>query len=81
MHHPKRVMNRHTGKRKGSGSPLLSALFFPAAILYHELLVRIFDWENPFFAMGLLRTLFFSAAAGLLVFLILDLLPWKIPAS
>ena len=77
MHHPKRVMSRHTGKRKGSGSPLLSALFFPAAILYHELLVRIFDSENPFFSMALLRILFFSAAAGLLVFLILDLLPWK----
>lgn len=79
MHHPKRVLPRHTGRRRRSptGSPLLSALFFPAALLYHELLVRIFDWENPFFSLALLRTLLFSAAAGLLLFLVLDLLPWR----
>ena len=35
---------RHTGRRSRSGgSPLMSALFFPAAILYHELLLRAFD--------------------------------------
>ena len=78
MHRPKRVMSRHTGKRRSAGgSPLLSALFFPAALLYHELLVRVFDGEDAFFSLGLLRILLFSAAAGLLAFLILDLLPWK----
>ena len=72
-------MPRQTGRRSSrySGSPLFSAAFFPAAILYHELIVRLFDQENPFFSMALLRILFFSVAAGLLVFLILDLLPWK----
>lgn len=79
MHKPKRVMPRQTGRRGGrfSGSPLLSAAFFPVAILYHELLVRLFDQDNPFFSMALLRILLFSVAAGLLIFLILDLLPWK----
>ena len=69
---------RHTGRRSRSGgSPLMSALFFPAAILYHELLLRIFDRSTPFFDIALLRILLFSAAAGLLLFLLLDLLPWK----
>lgn len=72
---------RHTGRRSRSGgSPLMSALFFPAAILYHELLLRAFDRSTPFFDLALLRILLFSLAAGLLLFLILDLLPWK-PAA
>ena len=72
---------RHTGRRSRSGgSPLMSALFFPAAILYHELLLRAFDRSTPFFDLALLRILLFSLAAGLLLFLILDLLPWKAAA-
>ncbi len=67
---------RHTGRRS-AGSPLMSALFFPAALLYHELLLRAFDRSTPFFDIALLRILLFSLAAGLLLFLILDLLPWK----
>ena len=67
---------RHTGRRN-VGSPLMSVLFFPVALLYHELLLRVFDGETPFFSMALPRTLFFSLAAGLLLFLILDLLPWR----
>ncbi len=67
---------RHTGRRS-AGSPLLSALFFPAALLYHELLLRVFDRSTPFFDIALLRILLFSLAAGLLLFLLLDLLPWK----
>lgn len=67
---------RHTGRR-AAGSPLMSALFFPAALLYHELLLRVFDRSTPFFGMALLRILLFSLAAGLLLFLLLDLLPWK----
>ena len=69
---------RHTGRRRRTaGSPLLSILFFPAAIFYHELLLRIFDRDTPFFGLALLRILLFSLAAGLLIFLILDLLPWR----
>lgn len=66
----------YTGRRN-AGGPLLPALFFPAAILYHELLLRVFDRNTPFFHMALLRTLLFSVAAGLVIALILDLLPWK----
>ena len=69
---------RHTGRRRRTaGSPLLSILFFPAVILYQELLLRMFDRGAPFFGLALLRILFFSLAAGLLLFLILDLLPWR----
>lgn len=67
---------RHTGRRSG-GSPLMSAFFFPAAILYHELLLRLFDRSTPFFDIALPRIVLFSLAAGLLLFLLLDLLPWK----
>ncbi|MDE6589114.1 MAG: hypothetical protein K2K53_01950, partial [Oscillospiraceae bacterium] len=70
---------RHTGRRP-VGSPLASILFFPAAILYHELLLRLFDQNTSFFDMALARILLFSLAAGLLVFLILDLLPWRTAA-
>ena len=66
---------RHTGRR--TGSPLLSALFFPAVILYHELLLRLFDRGTAFFDLALLRVLLFSAAAGLVIFFLLDLLPWR----
>lgn len=73
-------MNRpysgYTGRRS-IGGPALPALFFPAAVLYHELLLRAFDRSTPFFDLALLRILLFSAAAGLLLSLILDLLPWK----
>ena len=70
---------RHTGRRN-TASPLLSALFFPAVVLYHELLLRAFDRNTAFFDLALLRILLFSAAAGLVVFLILDLLPWRTAA-
>lgn len=73
------VPYRHTGRRPMS-SPLLSCLFFPAAILYHELLLRAFDRSTPFFDLALLRIALFSIAAGLVIGLILDLLPWKTAA-
>ena len=69
---------RHTGRR--AGSLLLSALFFPGVVLYHELLLRAFDRSTPFFDLALLRILLFSAAAGLVIFLILDLLPRRTAA-
>ena len=73
-------MNRpysgYTGRRN-TGAPALPALFFPAAIFYHELLLRAFDRDTPFLDLALLRTALFSIAAGLLIGLVLDLLPWK----
>ncbi len=66
----------YTGRRN-LGGPALSVLFFPAALLYHELLLRLFDRDVPFFGLALLRIVLFSAAAGLAVTLILDLLPWR----
>ena len=67
---------RRTGRRT-VGSPLLSMLFFPAVILYQELLLRLFDRDVVFFGIALLRLTLFSLAAGLGLFLILDLLPWR----
>lgn len=63
--------------RQFQGSPLLSMIFFPACILYHELLLRLFDQSAPFFSIALIRIFFFSLAAGLLLFLITDLFPWR----
>ena len=68
-------MPRHKGRR--GGSPVLSVLFFPAFVLFHELMLRIFNGEEKFFAVSLLRVILFSVAAGLLMFVVLDLLPWK----
>ena len=41
--------------RRVSGSPLLSAVSLPLMLLYHEVLLRLFDWDSNFFSMGLLR--------------------------
>ena len=64
-------------RRRAGGSPLLSMLFFPAVILYQELLLRLFDRDVAFFGIALLRLVLFSLAAGMCLFLILDLLPWR----
>ena len=72
--------SRYTGlsrNRRGTNIPLLSVWFFPAALLYHELLLRAFDRDTAFFGLALLRVVLFSLAAGLAIALILDLLPWK----
>ena len=70
------MMNRpytgYTG-RKSLGGPALSVLFFPAAVLYHELLLRAFDRSTPFFDLALLRVSLFSIAAGLFIGLILEI--------
>ena len=71
---------RYTGlsrNRRGANIPLLSVWFFPAVILYHELLLRAFDRDAAFFGLALLPTALFSIAAGLVIALLLDLLPWK----
>lgn len=58
-----------------AAAPLRPALFFPAAVLYHELLLRAFDRDTPFWDPALVCIVLFSAAAGLLFYLMLDLLP------
>ena len=50
-------------------------LFFPLGALYGELLLRLFDEENPFFDWALLRVILFTGAAGLLIYFLLDLIP------
>ena len=70
-------LSQRRAGRRAVGSPLLSMLFFPAALFYQELLLRLFDRDVSFFGMALLRILLFSLAAGLCLFLILDLLPWR----
>ena len=56
----------------------ISIFFFPLLIFYHELLLRAFDQnKTAFFDLALLRTLLFAMSAGLLAFLLLDLLPWR----
>ena len=72
---PTRVRRRSSRGRRFAGSPLLSILFFPAVILYHELLLRLFDGDSPFFGLALIRIFFFSLAAGLLISLIVELIP------
>ena len=79
MNRPYRGGVGYTGRRN-IGGPALSAVFFPAAILYSELLLRAFDRDTAFFDLALLRILLFSAAAGLAVSFILNLLPWRTAA-
>ncbi len=67
-------------RQRPAGSPLLSVLFFPVSILYQELLLRLFDKDTNFFDLALVRIALFSAAAGLILFLILDLIPKRKPA-
>ena len=54
-----------------------ASALIPGGILYLELLLRLFDTDNNFFAWGLLRTVLFSLAAGVLIYAVLDLLPWR----
>ncbi len=58
-------------------SPFFSVFFFPCVLLYHELMLRICDRDIVFFSPALARIVLFSLAAGLFVFLILDLIPCK----
>ena len=43
-------------------------------MLYHELLLRLFDAVEGFWGLGLLRIPLFSAAAGIAVYLLLSLI-------
>ena len=49
-------------------------LFFPAAVLYHELLLRAFDAQSVFFDGALALILLFAVGTGLFWSLIVNLL-------
>lgn len=51
--------------------------FLPLALIYHELLMHIFDRSVAFLEMPLVYILLFSAAMGLLLSVLVDLLPRK----
>ncbi len=51
--------------------------FLPMALIYHELLLHIFDRSIPFWDLPLVYILLFSAAAGLLLSALMDMLPRK----
>lgn len=51
--------------------------FLPLVLIYHELLMHIFDRSTEFLGMPLVYILLFSAAMGLLLSALVDLLPRK----
>lgn len=51
--------------------------FLPMALIYHELLLHFFDRSVPFWDLSLVYILLFSAAAGLLLSALVDMLPRK----
>ena len=64
----------YVGQNKKQAHRIWSGLFFPAALIYHEILLRIFDKENTFFTDALLPILLFALAAGFGLTLLFDLL-------
>lgn len=60
-----------------AGPSLLATLSFPLMVLYHELLLRLFDGASQFVSTDLVSIFLFSVAAGLAVFLALDLIPHR----
>ena len=52
----------------------LNWIFFPLALLHHELLLRAFDTQNAFFRGTLVMVVLFSIATGLLLSLLVNLL-------
>ena len=55
----------------------LSWVFFPLALLYHELLLRAFDPASVFFDGALLPIALAAIGGGLLLSLLCGLLPWR----
>ncbi len=56
---------------------ILPAIFFPLAMVYHELLLQSFHGDG-IFSLNLLPIVCFAVAAGLWVMLLVDLLPPKV---
>ena len=55
----------------------LNWIFFPLALLYHELLLRAFDPASVFFDGALLPIALAAIGGGLLLSLLCGLLPWR----
>ena len=66
-------------RKKDSLRGAMSWLFFPAALLYHELLLHFFDSSNDFFTEALLPIFLFSIAGGLALRLFLCIFPGIVP--
>ena len=70
--------NEHAARTPLPGGRAHSAplhwLFFPAAVLYHELLLRAFDAQSVFFDGALALILLFAVGTGLFWSLIVNLL-------
>ena len=55
----------------------LNWIYFPLALLYHELLLRAFDTTVSFFDTALLPIALSALGGGLLLSLLANLLPWR----
>lgn len=55
----------------------LNWIYFPLALLYHELLLRAFDTTVSFFDTALLPIALSALGSGLLLSLLANLLPWR----
>ena len=55
----------------------LNWIFFPLALLYHELLLRAFDTNTAFFDSALLPIALSALGGGLLLSLLTNLLPCR----
>ena len=55
----------------------LNWIYFPLALLYHELLLRAFDTTMSFFDTALLPIALSALGSGLLLSLLANLLPWR----
>lgn len=81
---PKHQAPEPKKNRVGENLPCLRAVlsrlplfFFPATVLYHELLLPVFDPKSSLWSMLLVYLLLFSAATGAAVCLLVNLLPAK----
>ena len=68
------VAKHAVSRRKGR---LWASLLLPGGVLYLEILLRLFDTDNDFWTWGLLRTVFFSLAAGVLIYALLILVLFR----
>lgn len=55
----------------------LNWIFFPSALLYHELLLRAFDRQGDFFTGSLVLVVLFALGTGLFCSLLVNLLPHR----
>ena len=60
----------------GVGKYMRQLPLFPGIILYWELLLRAFDRDGMFFTVALARITLFSIAAGMIIYVLLELIPW-----